>query len=223
MFVNLILDRPFIYFSIVFTVIVSIVLHELAHGWAAIQQGDDTPIRLNRMTLNPIVHMGMISLFMLLVIGIAFGVMPVNPSRFRHKHGDAIVSAAGPLMNLLLAVLALSGMGLWIKYAGVYDPVDNQWKANAQFMLYIFGSTNLVLFLFNLLPLPPLDGASILGSFSSTYRRWIDQARNPQVFFIAMFILFIALDQMGAGFFDLARGMSLWYLNHVWHAGVSIG
>ena len=66
-----------------FWVIFSITLHELGHGWAAIRQGDDTPRRFGRMTLNPLVHMGVPSLVMFALIGIAWGAMPVEPSRFR--------------------------------------------------------------------------------------------------------------------------------------------
>ena len=62
----------------IFWVILSIVLHELAHGWAALWQGDDTPRRLGRMTMNPLVHMGGTSLLIFAIIGIAWGVMPTG-------------------------------------------------------------------------------------------------------------------------------------------------
>ena len=77
---------PFTYVSWVVTVVVSVVLHELGHGVAALRQGDDTPRTSGHMTLNPLVHMGGLSLFLLFVIGIAWGMMPVNPSRFRSRH-----------------------------------------------------------------------------------------------------------------------------------------
>ena len=94
-----------LYFGcVVVTVIISIVLHELAHGWAAIWQGDDTPKMAGHMTADPMVHMGGMSLLMLALVGMAFGAMPVNPRNFRSRFGDALVSAAGPAMNFLLAL-----------------------------------------------------------------------------------------------------------------------
>ena len=70
-------------FTWVIWVLGSIVLHELSHGWAALWEGDDTPRRLHRLTINPWVHMGPTSLIVFAVLGIAWGLMPVDPSRFR--------------------------------------------------------------------------------------------------------------------------------------------
>ena len=103
-----------LYFGcVVVTVIISIVLHELAHGWAAIWQGDDTPRIAGHMTPDPMVHMGGMSLLMLALVGMAFGAMPVNPRNFRSRYGDALVSAAGPAMNFLLAMVAQIILGVW--------------------------------------------------------------------------------------------------------------
>ena len=100
----------------IFWVIASITLHELAHGWAALYEGDDTPKITGRMTANPVVHMGMTSLIVFLLLGIAWGLMPVNPQRFRHKKlGRIIVAAAGPIMNLLLAVITLTTLAFVIE------------------------------------------------------------------------------------------------------------
>lgn len=99
--------------SWVFWVIFSICLHELGHGVAAIWQGDDTPVRLNRMTMNPLVHMGGMSLLAFAIIGIAWGVMPTTPSKYRWgRRGNVPVAAAGPVVNLILALIALTAAGL---------------------------------------------------------------------------------------------------------------
>ena len=95
LFIDLITQAPEYYFSVVVAVVISIVLHELGHGFAAIWQGDDTPRISGHMTLNPLVHMGGFSLFLLVMAGIAFGQMPVNPGRFRSRYGNALVAAAG--------------------------------------------------------------------------------------------------------------------------------
>ncbi len=125
MFLDNITRDPVYYFSVVFCVTLSIVLHELGHGFAAIQQGDDTPIKTGHMTWNPLVHMGPMGLGLLCVVGIAFGVMPVNPRRFRDQYGDAFVAAAGPLVNAVLGILSfttlavLLGQGIDPRVAGV--------------------------------------------------------------------------------------------------------
>lgn len=108
MLIQLLFDNPVTYTSIVVIVIASVVLHELAHGFAAIQQGDRTPVTSGHMTLDPVVHMGQASLIMLCVVGLAWGQMPVRPAHFRNrKWGEAIVSGAGPATNLALALLAI--------------------------------------------------------------------------------------------------------------------
>ena len=172
---------------VVVTVIISIVLHELAHGWAAIWQGDDTPQLQGHMTADPMVHMGGMSLLMLVLVGFAFGAMPVNPSNFRDKFGDALVSAAGPAMNFLLALVSLIALGLWLKVGGI---ATEGFPRNCQLLLTVFGCFNIALGIFNLLPVPPLDGSTVLGAFVPAYRRWMDSLGNPMFLF---FILFIVL------------------------------
>src|SRR5262249_8984123 len=100
-------QSPVLLVSWIVWVIGSIVLHELAHGWAALWCGDRTPIETGHMTWNPLVHMGQMSLLMFALVGIAWGQMPVDPSRFRGRYDDAKVALAGPLMNLALAITAL--------------------------------------------------------------------------------------------------------------------
>ena len=172
---------------VVVTVIISIVLHELAHGWAAIWQGDDTPRLQGHMTADPMVHMGGMSLLMLVLVGFAFGAMPVNPRNFRSKYGDALVSAAGPAMNFLLALVSLLALGLWLKVGGL---AAEGFARNCQLLLTVFGYFNIALGIFNLLPVPPLDGSTVLGAFVPAYRRWMDSLGSPMFLF---FILFIVL------------------------------
>ncbi len=154
-------------FAWVVWVIGSITLHELAHGWAAIRQGDRTPIETGHMTWNPLVHMGQFSLLLFFLVGIAFGMMPVNPSRFRSRHGDAIVAAAGPLMNLSLAVIAA------VIAAVIMKTMNTGIGTTGENLLMVFRVgvlLNIVLMVFNLLPLPPLDGSRILADFVPSYR-----------------------------------------------------
>lgn len=180
---------PVYLFAWVVWVIGSIVLHELAHGWAAIRCGDRTPIELGHMTANPLVHMGQMSLIVFGIVGIAWGAMPVSPSRFRREHDDALVAFAGPAMNLSLAFVAAVLLTLWMKIA-----VANSWTGpfanNILQFLHVGIFLNIALAIFNLMPVPPLDGSRILASFSPPYARFIytEQGRTAGLIaFIAMF------------------------------------
>jgi len=171
--------------SWIFWVIFSITMHELAHGWAALWQGDDTPRRLGRMTMNPLVHMGPWSLVVFAVIGIAWGVMPVDPSQFRSgRTGRVYVSGAGPAMNIILCFLALTLLILWLAVgpqgSEVYRPVA--------VFLWTGGWLNIILAVLNLLPFPPLDGSSILAGLSWRMHRLYQhpQAQMAGLFFILL-------------------------------------
>jgi Zn-dependent protease len=168
--------------SWIFWVIASITLHELAHGWAAIWEGDDTPRTTGHMTANPVVHMGVPSIIAFLIIGIAWGMMPVNPYRFRHgKWGRILVSFAGPAMNLLIAFVVLTILGC------ITNPQVEQ--TNVEAFLLLGGFLNLILFALNMLPVPPLDGSNILANLSTTIGGWY---RHPQAQ-MAGLLLFFAL------------------------------
>ncbi len=175
-------DPPLVFFW-AFWVIFSIVLHELGHGVAAIRCGDRTPIELGHMTWNPLVHMGQMSLLIFAVIGIAWGAMPVSPSRFRGRHADAQVAAAGPQVNLILFVLCGVIAGTTEGVAFIGPRVPEFFRMGAML--------NLVLLVFNLLPMPPLDGSRILASYSRQYRLLISHP-NSQMWvmgaFVAVFI-----------------------------------
>lgn len=145
----------------------SVVVHEYAHGYVANRWGDPTAAMLGRLTLNPIPHIDPIgsilvpAMLLLAQSGLLFGwakPVPVNPDNFRNRRwGDVTVSLAGPASNMALAVLFA---GVWIVVRRLLgtDPVLEQIFAYAIFL-------NLVLALFNLLPIPPLDGSHIVANF----------------------------------------------------------
>jgi len=189
--------------SWIFWVLFSITLHELAHGWAALYEGDQTPRELNRMTANPLVQMGSTSLIAFFIIGIAWGMMPVNPSRFRHRRlGEAIVAFAGPMVNLILAFLSLTILGIVIAL-GPASP--GNWMRAIETFLLVGGFLNLILFALNLLPIPPLDGSRILAACSMQLRHFYNQ---PHSQVLALFVLF-AIFFLGAGNFIFTGSMEL--------------
>jgi Zn-dependent protease len=144
----------------------AVVLHEIAHGWVAWRLGDDTAYRMGRLTLNPISHIDpigtiLVPLVLLLVAGFAFGwakPVPVNFSQLRHPRRDmAVVAAAGPAANLIMAIFWI----IIIKLAAML-PESTGGLAYALFYMALFGVlVNIVLMLFNLIPIPPADGGRI--------------------------------------------------------------
>ncbi len=175
--------------SWIFWVIFSITLHELAHGWAALWQGDDTPRRYHRMTLNPIVHMGWYSLLIFAFIGIAWGLMPTDPSKYRwRRQGRIMVSGAGPAMNILLAWISLTLAALWF----VYGPQQTNLADNVYTFLFLGGWLNIALAVFNLLPVPPLDGSSILAGASFRMYRLYQHPNAPMVGMLFILVVFIS-------------------------------
>ena len=161
MFIEKLTTDPVYYVCWLTAIVLSVTLHELGHVFAALRQGDDTPRLLGRVTLDPLVHMGWASLITAALLGIAWGVTPVNPNAFRSRYGRAIVAFGGPLVNLLLALIAFTALALMARHGGPDVAKGN----NLWFFVMMLGILNLLLFLFNMLPIPPLDGATILGNF----------------------------------------------------------
>jgi Zn-dependent protease len=155
-FIDLLFQDPVRYATIVGVVIGSIVLHELGHAMAATWEGDATPRIRGHLTWNPVVHMGWFSIGLAAVIGIAWGATPVTPAFFRHRRwGEVIVSFAGPAVNLVLAVVAALVL-TFVRMGDAPAFVALFWRVA---LFY-----NLALFLLNMIPVPPLDGFSILSS-----------------------------------------------------------
>ncbi|MFN0131383.1 MAG: site-2 protease family protein [Phycisphaerales bacterium] len=204
-------DNPVLLASWVFWVISAIVLHELAHGWAAILCGDDTPRRLGHMTINPLVHMGQTSLIMFALVGIAWGAMPVDPRNFRPRFGESIVAFAGPFMNLCLAVFSLVALVLWQGLAcGGWtfgSTLDEPLRGNGFLFFNIGVMLNLVLAAFNLLPVPPLDGGRILADLVPPYRRLWNSQQGQMAALVAFVLLFMFGSEV---IFDAAGDATLW-------------
>jgi Zn-dependent protease len=185
---------PVYFLRVVIILIVSICLHELGHGIAAISQGDDTPFKTGHLTLNPLVHMGIHSLIFLAIAGIAWGQMPVNPGKFRSpKWGNILVAAAGPLTNLGLGILgiAIAKLTLALSLTEVIS---------LEFLMLI-AYFNFALFMFNLVPIPPLDGFHLFSEFFPS----IKQLASSQIGLALFMILF--LSGAGSVFFQISSSL----------------
>ena len=194
-----------------FWVLASITLHELGHGWAAIWEGDLTPIESGHMSASPLVHMGGFSLIVFALIGIAWGLMPVNPSRFRHhRWGRVIVAAAGPAMNLLLFIVTATLLGVLLGTEAL-KPDDPGFGANMIRFLLMGATLNLVLLAFNLLPVPPLDGWRILEGLSFKIRMLTNHPNAPiaGLFFLMVVFLTGAFDWM----FAASNHVAWWWVS----------
>lgn len=147
----------------------SISVHESAHGWAALQMGDDTAASQGRISLNPLVHIDPIGTFLIPLLQIFWGGIPLlgwakptpyNPGNFRRDRslaqGHMLVASAGPVSNFLLSLLFTAGLFVAVR-AGV-----ELRRNNLMAMILFTGiQMNLALGLFNLVPLPPLDGSKV--------------------------------------------------------------
>lgn len=158
------------YLFMVLILCLSLSLHEAAHAWVAFKLGDDTAARQGRLTLNPLKHLDPIGAIAFLLAGIGWArPVPINPARFDRKHtvkkGIMLTSLAGPLSNLLLAALATILFFVTRTLAIlVKAPADHFLTAALSELFYLFYFYNIILAVFNLLPIPPLDGFKVFGS-----------------------------------------------------------
>ncbi|HQA06679.1 MAG TPA: site-2 protease family protein [Syntrophomonadaceae bacterium] len=145
-------------------IIIGLTFHEYAHGRVADYLGDDTPYYQGRLTLNPLPHIDWIGFLMLMLVGFGWAKpVQVNPYKLRGgvKKGMMLVSLAGPVMNILLALLSMIALRLVWPYQG------QEWANYTIMLLYPLIQINLVLAVFNLVPVPPLDGSKILAGMLS--------------------------------------------------------
>ena len=155
--------------------------HEFAHAWMASKCGDDTAARMGRLTLNPLAHLDVMGSMMILFVGFGWAKpVPVDSRNLRDPRKDMMkVAAAGPISNLLLAMLAgmvwrlLGGTGLFS-------------NSNFPILIFYFTQINIALAVFNLIPVSPLDGSQIFSGYlmkTNPQLAWKIQSYGPQVLF----------------------------------------
>ncbi len=141
--------------------VLSLCLHEFGHALAAKLYGDDTAQRAGRLTLNPLVHIDPMGLLMVIFLGFGYAKpVPTDPRKFKSRSGELVVSAAGPAMNLLLAVLSIN-----LYVLGRQMGFDELQGSGPEFFFIRLAQINLLLMVFNLIPLGALDGHYILPYF----------------------------------------------------------
>lgn len=165
---------PFVFLALV----IAFTFHELAHAASAYWFGDDTAKLQGRVTFNPLVHLDWLGTLLVLIAGFGWAKpVPVNRSRFANPRlMGALVSFAGPLSNLLLCIAGLF-VYMWLNTSGAIAGMSSGVADAVVTFLPIFIQLNMVLFLFNLLPLPPLDGFRIVEdlappSMEQTFRKF---------------------------------------------------
>ncbi len=168
-----------------------LTVHEASHAWVATRLGDPTAERAGRLSLNPIRHLDLMGTLMMFFAGIGWGKpVPVNPRNFEKPFRDeALTALAGPAANLILAFLAA------IPYT--YLPAGHLWAFAGSVL-----DLSLVLFLFNMLPFPPLDGSKFLTLLvPQRYKgRYLEMLDKSTAYFIAFMVIDLYLGQRWFGF-----------------------
>lgn len=164
------IETLFVLLGRVVAVIVALSFHEFAHGWVAYKNGDITPKLYGRLTLNPLAHFDLIGTLMLIICGFGWAKpVPINPNNFNHtKKGIFTTAIAGVTANYILAFLAFGLYALNIFLSGIIyayapDSVLYMIVDNIAYWLFVI---DISLFLFNLIPIFPLDGFRVVESFA---------------------------------------------------------
>lgn len=180
-------------------VLLCLSVHETCHGLAALVLGDPTAKARHRLSLNPLRHIDWLGLAMMFVAGFGWAKpVPVNPNYFKKpKQGMAVTALAGPASNFLLALLTMLISRLIYLYAP-YNPV---WQTVFDFCLYTVAPLSIGLGLFNLLPLPPLDGSKVLAMFlpDRAYAVWMRYERYGM-----LVLLVLSFADIGSSFISNA-------------------
>ncbi len=206
---SLLASEPLVFFVIVSALVFTLSIHEFFHAWVARLLGDRTAEREGRLTLNPLAHLDPFGFVLILVAGFGYAKpVPYNPYNLKYPiWGPALIAAAGPGSNLLFGFLFAFLYGLASMYLGV-----NNLLAVA---FWFLGHINFSLMLFNLIPLPPLDGSKALLSalaapkYHAT-RFWLE-AKGP--FFLLGLIVLDSV--LGLGVFSWISFISNWFFSLV--------
>lgn len=181
---NTLFNDPLSFLSWALALLIAVTIHEFAHAWTADKLGDPTPRLAGRLTFNPLAHLDPIGTLALLIARVGWGKpVPIDPYNLRNPRRDtALISLAGPASNLILAFL----LSFFLKI-----PLVTLSLSHLITFLYPLLLLNIGLAIFNLLPVPPLDGAKILFGFLPV--KWgvkLEESMSQYGIFLLIFLIF---------------------------------
>lgn len=208
MLISLLFENPAVFFGWVIALVISISFHEFSHAFTANALGDSTPKYEGRLTLNPLAHLDPLGTLLLVLIGFGWGKpVPFNPYNLRfHRFGPALVSLAGPIANLILIVIFVVALKVLAIFGVANSSVTE--------LFFIIILLNMVLMLFNLIPLAPLDGSKVFYTLLPRSLSWV--AERMEQYGPYILLALIILDNfVGIGIFDRIYNFGLSLLSRV--------
>lgn len=190
------IENIWIYIARLLVFLFILPMHEAAHGWMAYRLGDPTAKRAGRVTLNPFKHVDPVGLIMMIALGFGWEKpVPVDPRYFKNPRRDnALVAAAGPVSNILMAfiLMVVARLFLFLPITSVVYYII--------LILINMAFASIYLGIFNLIPLPPLDGFNVLGAFipEKTYYKIYQYGRYSM--FIVFFLMWLGVLSVPVGF-----------------------
>lgn len=196
LFISYLWRDPQIFFAVTIIVVFSVCCHEYMHAAVALKYGDDTAASRGHLTLNPFKQMGIFSLILLALFGLAWGQVPVNPANLQGRRARSIVAVSGPLTNLVLSQLFIL-----LCFTVAYFGIENRFA----FVMLLYGGTlNIMLAILNMLPIPGMDGWTVLTDFFPKLLKNDNEAAKG-TFFVLIVLFFVSFNKI----FDLCYALSL--------------
>ena len=217
MLLGLLQSAPLVFALIAVILLYSLALHELGHAWVADRVGDKTARNLGRVTLNPVKHLDPIGTLLILVVGFGWAKpVPIRPDNFRnYRVGMFLVSIAGVVINVLIALLclfALRALGITLgNVQQIFPQADGTLTNPLAYGLFFAAQINILLAVFNLFPIPPLDGSKVLQAFApASWQRGLWQLERYGFFIVIGLVVFFD-DQV----FGFINAITVWLMRLV--------